>query len=95
MHNDSARLNARLDWLLPHLRSVIGGFQLRIGDRDKATTNLRIAVDRMEQSHLKPPAAVLAAARAAGPARRAEPRSRPSHRGVRHGSPGPPGCNDR
>ena len=36
VHNDSARLDARLDWLLPHLRSVIGGYQLRLGDRDKA-----------------------------------------------------------
>ena len=64
VHNDSARLDARLDWLLPHLRSLIGGYQLRLGDRDKATTNLRSAVERMEQSHLKPPAPVLAAARA-------------------------------
>jgi tetratricopeptide (TPR) repeat protein len=63
-HNDSARLDTRLDWLLPHLRSVIGGYQLRLGNRDKATENLRIAVERMEQSHLKPPAPVLAAARA-------------------------------
>jgi hypothetical protein len=43
---------------------VIGGYQLRLGDREKATTNLRIGVERMEQSHLKPPAPVLAAARA-------------------------------
>jgi tetratricopeptide (TPR) repeat protein len=63
-HNDSARLDTRLDWLLPHLRSLIGGYQLRLGNRDKATENLRIAVERMEQSHLKPPAPVLAAARA-------------------------------
>lgn len=64
MHNDSARLDARLDWLLPPLRSLIGGYQLRLGDRDKATDNLRTAVERMEKSHLKPPAPVLAAARA-------------------------------
>ena len=64
VHNDSARLDARLDWLLPHLRSLIGGYQLRLGDRDKATKNLRAAVERMEKSHLKPPAPVLAAARA-------------------------------
>jgi tetratricopeptide (TPR) repeat protein len=64
VHNDSARLEARLDWLLPHLRSVIGGYQLRVGDRDKATTNLRTAIERMEKSHLKPPTPVLAAARA-------------------------------
>ena len=64
VHNDSARLDARLDWLLPHLRSLIGGYQLRLGDRDKATKNLRTAVERMDQSHLKPPAPVLAAARA-------------------------------
>jgi serine/threonine protein kinase/tetratricopeptide (TPR) repeat protein len=64
VHNDSARMEARLDWLLPHLRSLIGGDQLRLGDRDKATANLRIAVERLDQSHLKPPAPVLAAARA-------------------------------
>jgi tetratricopeptide (TPR) repeat protein/tRNA A-37 threonylcarbamoyl transferase component Bud32 len=63
-HNDSARLDTRLDWLLPHLRSVIGGYQLRLENRVKATENLRIAVERMEKSHLKPPAPVLAAARA-------------------------------
>ena len=74
VHNDSARLDARLDWLLPHLRSLIGGYQLRLGDRDKATTNLRTAVERMEKSYLKPPAPVLAAARAARPARRGEKR---------------------
>jgi hypothetical protein len=62
--NDSARLDKRLDWLVPHLWSVIGGYQLRLGDRDKATKNLRVTVERMEQSHLKPPAPVLAAARA-------------------------------
>ena len=64
VHNDSARMEVRLDWLLPHLRSLIGGYQLRLGDRDKATNNLRTAVERMEKSHLKPPAPVLAAARA-------------------------------
>jgi len=64
VHNDSARMGARLDWLLPHLRSLIGGDQLRLGDRTKATINLRTAVERMDQSHLKPPAPVLAAARA-------------------------------
>ena len=57
-------MQARLDWLLPHLQSLIGGYQLRLGDKDKATTNLRSAVERMEKSHLKPPAPVLAAARA-------------------------------
>jgi hypothetical protein len=62
--SDSARLDKRLDWLLPHLWSVIGGYQLRLGDRDKATRNLRVTVERMERSHLKPPAPVLAAARA-------------------------------
>jgi hypothetical protein len=50
--------------LLAHLRSVIGGYQLGLGDRDKAATNLRTAVERMEKSHLKPPAPILAAARA-------------------------------
>ncbi len=64
VHNDSARMDARLDWFLPHLQSVIGGDQLRLGDRDKATNNLRTAVERMDRSHLKPPAPVLAAARA-------------------------------
>jgi hypothetical protein len=64
VYGDSARLDKRLDWLLPHLWSVIGGYQLRVGDRDKATTNLRVTVERMERSHLKPPAPVLAAARA-------------------------------
>ena len=73
VHNDSARLDTRLDWLLPHLRSVIGGYQLRLGDRDKAAQNLRTAVERMEKSYLKPPAPVLAAAaRAAGASRRGE-----------------------
>jgi hypothetical protein len=62
--SDSARLDKRLDWLLPHLWSVIGGYQLRLGDRDKATRNLRVTVERMERSHLKPPPPVLAAARA-------------------------------
>jgi serine/threonine protein kinase len=55
---------ARFDWLRPHLRSLIGGYQLRLGNRDAATTDLRAAVEQMEQSHLKPPAPVLAAARA-------------------------------
>ncbi len=64
VHNESARMEARLDWLLPHLRSLIGGDQLRMGDKDKATTNLQSAVERLEKSHLKPPAPVLAAARA-------------------------------
>jgi hypothetical protein len=64
VHNDSARMDVRLDWLLPDLRSKIGAFQLRLGDREKAATNLRLAVERMEQSYLKPPAPVLAAARA-------------------------------
>ena len=53
----SAHLDKRLDWLLPHLWSVIGGYQLRLGDRDKATTNLRVTVERMERSRLKPPCA--------------------------------------
>ena len=74
VHNDSARMETRLDWLLPHLQSLIGGDQLRLGDRDKATSNLRTAVERMEKSHLKPPAPVLAAARAAGASRRGEGR---------------------
>jgi tetratricopeptide (TPR) repeat protein len=64
VYNDSARLDKRLDWLLPHLWSVIGGYQLRLGERDKATKNLRVTVEWMERSHLKPPAPVLAAARA-------------------------------
>jgi tetratricopeptide (TPR) repeat protein len=65
VHNDSTHnMKARLDWLLPHLQSLIGGDQLRLGDKDKATANLRSAVERMEKSHLKPPAPVLAAARA-------------------------------
>jgi tetratricopeptide (TPR) repeat protein/tRNA A-37 threonylcarbamoyl transferase component Bud32 len=63
-HNDAARLDTRLDWLLPHLRSLIGGYQLSLGDLDKAKENLRTAVDRMDQSYLKPPAPFLAAARA-------------------------------
>jgi hypothetical protein len=62
VHKNSARLDARLHWFLPHLRSVIGGYQLRLGDRDKATPNLRTALERMEQSYLKPPATVLSAA---------------------------------
>ncbi len=64
VHNDSARLDTRLDWILPHLRSLIGGYQLSAGDREKATANLRTAVERMEKSYLKPPAPILAAARA-------------------------------
>jgi hypothetical protein len=64
VHNHSTRLDGRLDWLLPHLQSLIGGYQLRLGDKDKATTNLRIAVERMEKSHLMPPAPIHAAARA-------------------------------
>jgi hypothetical protein len=61
---DSAHMDKRLDWLVPHLWSVIGGYQLRLGERDKATRNLRITVERMEKAHLKPPAPLLAAARA-------------------------------
>jgi serine/threonine protein kinase len=64
VHNTSARLDTKLDWLLPHLRSLIGGYQLRLGDKDKATTNLRTAVEGLEKSYLKPPAPILAAARA-------------------------------
>ena len=85
VHNDSARLDARLDWLLPHLRSLIGGDQLRLGDKDKATTNLRSAVERMEKSHLKPPAPVLAAARAGSPGstrRKTRPRANLRRRGA-------------
>jgi tetratricopeptide (TPR) repeat protein len=64
MYLDSAHLDKRLDWLRPHLLSLIGGYRLRLGDRDKATTNLRATVELMEKSYLKPPAPVLAAARA-------------------------------
>ena len=74
VHNRGARLEPRLDWLLPHLRSMVGGYELRLGDRGKATTNLRTAVEQMEKTHLKPPAPVLAAARAACSARRGERR---------------------
>ena len=74
VHNDGGRLEPRLDWLLPHLRSMIGACQLRVGDRDKATRNLRDAVERMEKTHLNPPAPVLAAARATCSARRGERR---------------------
>jgi tetratricopeptide (TPR) repeat protein len=63
VHNDSARMEIRLDWLLPHLRSLIGGDQIRLGKKEKAVTNLRNAVELMEKSYLKPPAPVLAAAR--------------------------------
>ncbi len=64
VHDDTSYLDARLDWLRPHLQSLIGGDQLRLGNRDGATSNLRPTVERMENSYLKPPAAVLAAARA-------------------------------
>ncbi len=52
------------DWLKPHLRSLIGGYELRRGRKDEAAGLLRTAVEAMEKSQLKPPAPVLAAARA-------------------------------
>jgi tetratricopeptide (TPR) repeat protein len=65
VHNDSAGLVfSGFDWLLPHLQSVMGAHQLRQGERDKALKNLRIAIERMEKSSIKPPAPVLDAARA-------------------------------
>ncbi len=62
--HDSYNYLARLDWLRPHLRSLIGGYQLRLENRDTSTKDLRDAVEQMEQSHIKPPSPVLAAARA-------------------------------
>ncbi len=85
LHNDTNRLEPRLDWLLPHLRSMIGACQLRLGERDKATTNLRVAVELMEKTHLKPPAPVLAAARAdllGSTRRKTRPRASPRRRGA-------------
>ena len=69
--NDAQYLDRRLDWLSPHLQSLIGGYNLRLGDRAQANANLREAVEAMERAQIKAPAAVLAAARAAGAARRA------------------------
>ena len=64
MRDDTDRLDSRLDWLRPHLQSLLGGYRLRLGDRNAAAADLRAAIERMERSHLKPPASVLAAARA-------------------------------
>ena len=80
LHNDSARLDSELDWLLPHLRSLIGGYQLRLGERDKAMKNLRIAVELMEQSRLKAPALVVARAERDSTQPRAPPRVKSPHR---------------
>ncbi|MGO9464371.1 MAG: protein kinase domain-containing protein [Isosphaeraceae bacterium] len=62
--NDARYLDRRLDWLSPHLQSLIGGYNLRLGDRAQANANLREAVEAMERAQIKAPAAVLAAARA-------------------------------
>ncbi len=64
LRDDCTYLEARLDWLRPHLQSLIGGAQLRLGNRAAAADNLRAAVEQMEKSQVKPPAPVLAAARA-------------------------------
>jgi len=64
LREDTERLDSRLDWLRPHLQSLIGGHRLRLGGRQAAADDLRAGVERMERSHLKPAAPVLAAARA-------------------------------
>jgi tetratricopeptide (TPR) repeat protein len=64
VHSGTIRVEVRLDWLRPHLLSLIGGDQLRLAKKDLAAENLRVAVEELEKSYLKPPEAVLAAARA-------------------------------
>jgi tetratricopeptide (TPR) repeat protein len=64
LHTQTSGLEVRLDWLRPHLLSLIGGDQLRLAKKDLAAANLRLAVEEMEKSYVKPPAPVLAAARA-------------------------------
>jgi hypothetical protein len=64
LRDDTGYRIAGRDWLRPHLQSLIGGAQLRLGNRDSAAINLREAVEGMEKSQLKPPATLLAAARA-------------------------------
>ena len=60
--DDARYLDRRLDWLGPHLRSLIGGYNLRQGDRAQANANLREALEAMERAQIKAPAAVLRAA---------------------------------
>ncbi len=66
LRNDSSYIHSRsrLDWMRPLYQSLIGGNQLRLGDRQQAIPMLRESVERMERSHIKVPATVLAAARA-------------------------------
>jgi tetratricopeptide (TPR) repeat protein len=66
LRNDSSYIHSRsrLDWMRPLFQSLIGGNQLRLGDRQQAIPMLRESVERMERSHIKVPRAVLAAARA-------------------------------
>jgi hypothetical protein len=64
VHSEIIRLEKRLDWLGPHLLSLISDRQVRLGKKDPAQANLRAAVEAMENSYLKPPPAVLAGARA-------------------------------